>query len=81
MRPSRGLLIVSAKVSADIWRLPFAVDPVAVTQLLRLHAPLVDFAHLRRSCSPPSLIVSRSDSALETYQPELYQMIQRHEGD
>lgn len=48
----------------------------------RLYAPIVDSWHLLDgSRLPPSLIASRSDSALQTYQPELYQMIQRHDGD
>jgi predicted ABC-type ATPase len=48
----------------------------------RLYAPLVESWHLLDgSRLPPSLIASRSDSALQTYQPELYQMIQSHGGD
>jgi predicted ABC-type ATPase len=48
----------------------------------RLYAQIVNSWHLLDgSRLPPSLIASRSDGALQTYQPELYQMIERHGGD
>jgi predicted ABC-type ATPase len=53
-----------------------------IHNLFRLYAPIVNSWHvLDGSRLPPSLIASRSDSVLQTYQPELYQMIHRHGGD